>query len=389
MYRYKARLSLLLAPIAFFAAAAVALPSDPPEEAVSVSLWKPAEPTSSVAHSTPPNKPVTLAFPAPARVPVVRDQSAVSTGTISRAAPASADPWGPVPLPAADGSVVVPASYSTPPFPGQPANPRTRTDSQLAPPAQGAAPGALPAPELLPELAMPRPTNSDVQQQAELLKAQREALKAERESIGVPTDSIPSGESRRIPELRRRATELMLKAASQRKSTATVPVRNDNPPRDQDPPEKVVKEPAKPFPVQPQRPDPNAVKKGSSADVAGAANPEAPPSVPKVVDPLALGEALFRNGEYAGALTAFRQLDLVEFKAEQRLMVQYLSACCLRKLGKFDEAVALYRDVANAKGDPVVAECAQWELGAVRWRHDIETEIERLRKERKQLAAKQ
>jgi uncharacterized cysteine cluster protein YcgN (CxxCxxCC family) len=64
-------------------------------------------------------------------------------------------------------------------------------------------------------------------------------------------------------------------------------------------------------------------------------------------------------------------------------MVQYLTACCLHKLGKTDEAVTLFREVANAKGDPEVAECAQWQLGAIRWRHDMELEIEQLRQERK------
>jgi len=65
--------------------------------------------------------------------------------------------------------------------------------------------------------------------------------------------------------------------------------------------------------------------------------------------------------------------------------VTYMTAACLRKLGKTDEAATLFREVANAKGEVVLAECAQWQLSAMRWKHDVETTLGELRQRRKAL----
>ena len=50
---------------------------------------------------------------------------------------------------------------------------------------------------------------------------------------------------------------------------------------------------------------------------------------------------------------------------DDRAFVQYMTASCLRQLGKRSEAAVLYRDVADAKDDEFLAECAVWQLTSV------------------------
>ena len=97
---------------------------------------------------------------------------------------------------------------------------------------------------------------------------------------------------------------------------------------------------------------------------------------------------LFQSGDYEGALTAYRLVNAETVKPADRVTVMYMTAACLRKLGKTDEAATLFREVANAKGEVVLVECAQWQLSAIRWRHDVETTLDELRQRRKALGAK-
>ena len=41
-------------------------------------------------------------------------------------------------------------------------------------------------------------------------------------------------------------------------------------------------------------------------------------------------------------------------------------ACCLRNLGKLDEAATLYREVANTQDNDMLADCARWQLSSLR-----------------------
>ena len=110
----------------------------------------------------------------------------------------------------------------------------------------------------------------------------------------------------------------------------------------------------------------------------------APPTfeVGGALDPLALAQALFRVGNYPGALKAYRLMPLEGLKADERAPVQYMIATCLRKLGNTDEAAVLYREVANSRGDEQLAACAQWQLNALRWRKDMNEQLARIRQRR-------
>src|SRR5208283_2227612 len=92
-----------------------------------------------------------------------------------------------------------------------------------------------------------------------------------------------------------------------------------------------------------------------------------------------LAESLFRTGDCEGALRAYNSLDPNALKVEERLEVQYMIATCLRKLGKTEDAGNLYREVANARGDEMLADCARWQLSAMSWHRDMENDLARLR----------
>lgn len=122
---------------------------------------------------------------------------------------------------------------------------------------------------------------------------------------------------------------------------------------------------------------------------AGPAQEKQPRIGPgRPVDSLALGQSLFRLGKYAEALKAFESVDLRGTVAETRAPVQYLRASCLRHLGKSDEAAALYREVANARGDEALAACARWQLSTLRWQRETAARLDEVRRRRQALEAK-
>ncbi len=112
--------------------------------------------------------------------------------------------------------------------------------------------------------------------------------------------------------------------------------------------------------------------------------PTVPPKVvePKAIDiggdPLAAGQRLYKAGDVDGALTAFQLVDPAT-AGGNKPFVRYMTACCLRRAGKLSEAAEIYREVAAADDDAFMAECAQWQLGSIKWREDAEVQLEKLR----------
>jgi hypothetical protein len=101
------------------------------------------------------------------------------------------------------------------------------------------------------------------------------------------------------------------------------------------------------------------------------------------LDPLNQAQSLYRQGNFDASLRAFRLVDTSALTAEDRSFVQYMIASCLRRLGKTSDASDLYREVADAHEDAFIAECAVWQLSNLRWRRDLETQLEDLRQRRK------
>ena len=103
------------------------------------------------------------------------------------------------------------------------------------------------------------------------------------------------------------------------------------------------------------------------------------------LDPLSQAQSLYQTRNFEAALRALKLLDLATFSREDRAFVQYLMASCHRRLGKLSEAAALYREVAEGRDDEFLTECAIWQLSNIRWRQELEAQLEELRLRRKAL----
>jgi tetratricopeptide (TPR) repeat protein len=202
--------------------------------------------------------------------------------------------------------------------------------------------------------ALPPRTGADLQglrREVERLKAARQALEDERRKA-LPALTSPPGESEEAARLRLQIAELLARVGKRGK------------------PEKAPEEKAPP----PQPEPPPAPK-----------TPENKTLSDRPVDPLALGHALFRTENYEAALKAYQQIDVNALSPTDRLMVQYATASCLRKLGRVEEAMVLYREVANSGGDELLVENAQWHLNAIKWQRDLEAQIDQVRQRRQAL----
>ena len=106
------------------------------------------------------------------------------------------------------------------------------------------------------------------------------------------------------------------------------------------------------------------------------------------IDALSEAHTLFRARRYEEALTSFRRVDLKGKKADARAPVQYLMAICLLHLARAEEAVPLFREVANSRGDEWLATYAQWQLELLGWQRDIHDQLQRHRERRLALEKK-
>ncbi len=198
-------------------------------------------------------------------------------------------------------------------------------------------------------------------QQINLLKTGREALHDDRQAAIKPAD-MPDvsilDQSRKIQEtvaiLAVQLSERRNKPSAESESNASPPVglqaplkaplpKGASPGNSQDPNKVRVKNPPPKPPVQAP-----VVKPPDQKIVVNSSD---------LVDPMALAQALVGTADYAGALEAYRKLDMKGLKIKDKLFVQYMTANCLRKLGKIDDAATLYREVASSKLDPILADC--------------------------------
>jgi tetratricopeptide (TPR) repeat protein len=104
------------------------------------------------------------------------------------------------------------------------------------------------------------------------------------------------------------------------------------------------------------------------------------------VDGAGLGRALFLSGDYTGALKAYETLATTEQLPDDRLLTQYMIASCQRKLGKLEDAIARYREIANSGGSETLVKNAQWHLKAIKERQELVAEVERIRARREALS---
>jgi hypothetical protein len=103
------------------------------------------------------------------------------------------------------------------------------------------------------------------------------------------------------------------------------------------------------------------------------------PPESKSIDPIREGMNRFRDNDFDVAFAVFRMIDPGPLTREDRAFVQYMKACCLRRLNKPNEAAIIYRELADAHDDDFTTECAIWQLSLIRSAQELETQLEQLR----------
>jgi hypothetical protein len=97
------------------------------------------------------------------------------------------------------------------------------------------------------------------------------------------------------------------------------------------------------------------------------------------VDALRAAMNYFQDKDFEAAYRVARQIDLTTLGREDRAFANYLTGCSLRRLGRRSEAATYFREVAAAKDDEFLAECAIWQLSLIQSTRDIEAQLEQLR----------
>jgi hypothetical protein len=88
----------------------------------------------------------------------------------------------------------------------------------------------------------------------------------------------------------------------------------------------------------------------------------------------------FRDGALKEALGTLEKNELNQTNGEDRAFVRYLRACCLRRLGRQDEALKIFHEIAALpQEDEFIAECAMWQISLIRANQDLQTQLEQLR----------
>ncbi len=284
--------------------------------------------------------------------------------------------------PASPAAAAAPVEEAAPP-PREVPEPAATVGEEAAPMPREQTP---PPPRLvLPSearLAAPMVEVQRLHHELEALRIEREAMLIEEMDL-LTAKELKAGKTDGLTLLRRRVTDLVAKAVQKRKTEPTSPpTAPDKTPLSH--PRK-SEETGKPVATKP----PSSTKNPTTTKPADSSEQPkesvAHPLTDAPVDPMSLAQALFLSGDYASALKAYRQLEEEEPKGDQRITLQYLIACCLRKLGKLDEATTLYREVANSRGSDFLVESSQWYLRAMKERRGLEGQLAELRQRRQAL----
>ena len=116
---------------------------------------------------------------------------------------------------------------------------------------------------------------------------------------------------------------------------------------------------------------------------AVATKPKAEPTESGAsIDSMQVALKLYKAGEIDAALQAFPRPDDKRLAADDHLFVRYMTACCLRKLGRTAEAEAIYSELAQDQGDAVLKEASLWNLSMMKSTKEIESQLEQLRSRR-------
>jgi hypothetical protein len=257
--------------------------------------------------------------------------------------PAALAPAYPVPdLPPNDvpPSGGLPSAAVSPPT-KPPEVPGTMTPAQLLHPDRGSS--------LLPRRVDTAGLAADsevlaIQREVDQLRLERQALAAERDRAGT-TDSAAT-DAQEVVRLRARLAELLAKLEAKKAKER------------------------------------NALE---SSEVLDGPKPEKrldPPAITGPAAALQTAQDCFRAGDFDGTLRLCRAIDLQTLNSDDRVFVQYLTAGCLRALGHFDDAAALYRAVVDSHADEALVESASWQLHAIEARRNLTRDLAEIRERR-------
>jgi tetratricopeptide (TPR) repeat protein len=212
---------------------------------------------------------------------------------------------------------------------------------------------------------------SDLDELVAQLKAERESLESLQDAAIVEPELDDSPTATQTEQLRQQLAQLLSEFAKRRKEEKTAADSKPNCGQASN----ILATRAAKRPDGMEQPAEDKTTAAKPADFATG----------KPVDPLALAQALFRVSDFDAAIQAFGLIEPSSLKADDRVAVKYLTATCLRKLGRVPEALPLYREVANSKTDEFYADCARWQLRAIDWRHQFQTRFEQLCERRRTL----
>lgn len=106
---------------------------------------------------------------------------------------------------------------------------------------------------------------------------------------------------------------------------------------------------------------------------------DGPTLVPAGVDRLREATNLVRSDRLEAALNAFRQIPPGELDADDRAFVRYMTAACLRRLGRPADALPIYREVGDAGEEPFIASSAVSQVALLRTAEELQAQLLKLR----------
>jgi len=117
------------------------------------------------------------------------------------------------------------------------------------------------------------------------------------------------------------------------------------------------------------------LKKNAAAPAATPTHAEPAHDVPHSAvapaDRLRQAQNLFRIGEVRAAQRALLLIDPNTLAGKQPSLWNYMKASCHRRLGELAPAKQIYAELAESKEDEFLAECAAWQLQALRTREEL------------------
>ena len=133
--------------------------------------------------------------------------------------------------------------------------------------------------------------------------------------------------------------------------------------------------------------EPPAVAVSAPMAVANSVqeSPEMSPGADRIfpapVNAFELGNSLYYTGDLQLALEAYEQVDRTQITAIDGVWLDFMIASCHRRLGQWDEATSLYRDIANQNVAPNLTQPAQLWLKQLQLTSQSKTSFQQMESE--------